>query len=114
MRALPFLACLLLIGCSSETTESEFDQARWMNADLTGRERAEMFPSFLRKHPLEGMSREEVVALLGEPTPTDKWRGAEMIYVLGNDGSYTPIDNEWLLIQLDEQGRVESFERSVD
>lgn len=112
MRITQILGCLLLFSCSAET--SEFDQTRWMNADLTGRERAEMLPSFLREHPLEGLSREQVEALLGEPTQTDKWRGADMIYVLGNDGSYTPIDNEWLLITLDQRGRVISFERAVD
>jgi len=37
-----------------------------------------------------------------------------MIYVLGNDGSYTPIDNEWLLIDLDPEQRVTSFRTVVD
>lgn len=37
-----------------------------------------------------------------------------MIYVLGNDGSMFQIDNEWLLIKLDRQGRVASFERVTD
>lgn len=37
-----------------------------------------------------------------------------MVYVLGNDGSYMPIDHEWLLIDLDDQQRVVSFSRVVD
>ena len=73
-----------------------------------------MLPNLLERHPLKGMSRRDVVTLLGEPTPTDKWDGAHMIYVLGNDGSYTPIDNEWLLIDLDPEQRVTSFRTVVD
>ena len=37
-----------------------------------------------------------------------------MIYVLGNDGSMFPIDNEWLFIKLDRNGRVASFWRATD
>jgi hypothetical protein len=104
---------LLLAACSSQPGgTAQFDRERWANADLTGRERAEMMPSLLRDHPLTGMTRAEVVDLLGEPTATDA--NTQMVYVLGNDGSYTPIDNEWLLIDLDEQGRVKAFRQSVD
>ena len=76
--------------------------------------RAEMLPSFLASHTLKGMSRKDVLALLGEPTPTDKWQGSDMIYVLGNDGGIFPIDHEWLLIKLDRQNRVTSFDRVTD
>jgi len=71
-----------------------------------------MMPSLLRDHPLKGMTRAEVVNLLGQPTITDT--KTQMVYVLGNDGSYTPIDNEWLLIDLDGQARVTAFHQSVD
>src|SRR5205085_5292484 len=88
------LVCLALAGCSPG---DRFDQTAWKNADLTGRARADMLDDFLTRYPLKGRTRSEIIELLGEPTPTDKWEGAEMVYVLGNDGSYTPIDNEWLL-----------------
>lgn len=109
MRTLIALS-LTLIVCSSRAT---FDEARWKNADLSGRARAEMLDDFLAQHRLKGMTRAEVVALLGEPTPTDKWDGAHMIYVLGNDGSYFGIDHAWLLIDLDARGRVASYRRTV-
>ncbi|MEJ6790919.1 outer membrane protein assembly factor BamE [Brevundimonas sp. BR2-1] len=69
-----------------------------------------MVASFLEEHPLKGMTRAEVVELLGPPTPTDNWEGTEMIYVLGPDGGLMAIDHEWLLIELDQQGRVTTFE----
>ena len=105
------LLCLALASCSS--TE-RFDQAAWKKADLTGRARADMLDDLLTRHPLKGKTRSEVVELLGQPTPTDKWDGTEMIYVLGNDGSYMPIDNEWLLIDLDQGERVVSFKTARD
>lgn len=110
MRFLLSLA-LVLSACSSAVP---FDPAKWKSADLDGRARAEMLPDLLDHHHLRGMSKNEIISLLGEPTPTEKWGGADMIYVLGNDGSYTPIDHEWLLINLDGQGRVSSFETVED
>lgn len=73
-----------------------------------------MLQDFLRRYPLEGRTKGEVISLLGEPTQTDKWEGADMIYVLGNDGSYMAIDHEWLLVDLDERERVVSVKRVVD
>lgn len=105
------LAALLIAGCSPGTS---FDHAKWRDADLTGRARADMLPDLLARYQLKGMSRQQVVALLGPPTTTDKWRGADMIYVLGNDGSIFAIDNEWLFIKLDLHDRVASFERGTD
>jgi outer membrane protein assembly factor BamE (lipoprotein component of BamABCDE complex) len=110
MRA-AILLCLALVSCSAG---NRFDQTAWKNADLAGRVRADMLPDFLKRYPLIGRTRSEVVALLGEPTPTDKWDSAEMIYVLGNDGSYMAIDHEWLLIDLDHRQRVVSFRRVRD
>jgi len=104
------LLCLALIGCSPS---SRFDQVKWEQADLTGRDRADMLDDFLNRYPLQGKARADVIALLGEPTPTDKWKGTDMIYVLGNDGSYFAIDNEWLVIDLDERQRVVSYKRTV-
>lgn len=112
MRLL-LLACLLVSGCGSRTS-LDFDQARWRNADLNTRERAHMVDSLLERHRLKGMDRSTVVELLGPPTPTDKWEGSEMIYVLGPDGTMMPIDHEWLLIELDRQGRVSTYRVVAD
>jgi len=106
------LALLIFLGgCGSS---ERFDSQRWRNADLETRERANMVGSLIKARRLDGMDRASVVALLGEPTPTDKWDGSEMIYVLGPDGSMFPIDNEWLLIELDQQGRVAGYQVRPD
>ncbi|PSJ40972.1 hypothetical protein [Allosphingosinicella deserti] len=105
------ILCLALVGCSAG---ARFDKTAWRDADLSGRERAEMLPDFLTRYPLNGRTRTEIIALLGEPTPTDKWVGTEMTYVLGNDGSYMAIDHEWLLIELDQRQKAVSFETVRD
>jgi outer membrane protein assembly factor BamE (lipoprotein component of BamABCDE complex) len=110
MRA-AILLSLALASCSSG---DRFDRTEWRDADLSGRARVDMLQDLLKRHPLKGRTRTEVVALLGEPTQTDKWKGAEMIYVLGNDGSYFAIDHEWLLIDLDQRQRVASFRTARD
>jgi hypothetical protein len=100
----------LVTGGSQIGPDGGFDRDRWLKADLGTRERADMVEDLLKTHSLRGMHRAEIVALLGPPTLTDKWEGTEMRYVLGPDGSYTPIDNEWLLIELDRQDRVARYE----
>jgi hypothetical protein len=110
MRIL-LLVCLFVAGCGLRTS---FDQERWRNADPGTRERAQMVADLFEEHPLKGMDRAEVVELLGPPTPTDKWKGTGMIYVLGPDGSLMAIDHEWLLIELDQQGRVSAYRVVLD
>ena len=106
MRVAILSACLVLTGCGSQ---SSFDQERWRDADLKTRERANIVASLLAEHPLNGMDRTEVVALLGSPNPTDKWEGTEMIYVLGPNSGLMSLDHDWLLIELDQQGRVSAY-----
>lgn len=102
---------ILLSGCGASES---FDPQKWRDADLDTRERANMVGSLVKARHLDGMDRASVVALLGEPTPTDKWDGSKMIYVLGPDGGMFPIDNEWLIIELNEQGRVSGYQVRPD
>ena len=108
MRTMTAVACVaLLVGCGVARRNDPFDASGWKNADLTTRARADMVHDLLRKYPLEGRSEDAVLELLGAPTPTDKWRSSEMIYVLGPDPGMG-IDHEWLLIELDAGKVVES------
>ncbi|RZJ31920.1 MAG: hypothetical protein EON85_02585 [Brevundimonas sp.] len=111
MRRLLIVALLLLAGCDDG---ARFDAGRWRDADLATRERAEMAEDLIRSHRLDGLDRTAVVALLGDATPSDAGGNGTMVYVLGPDGSRFPIDNAWLLIELDAQERVESYRVVVD
>jgi len=55
---------------------------------------------------LKGRSRADVVALLGEPTPTEYFKQWDMVYVLGPERGFIAIDSEWLVIRLDARGAV--------
>lgn len=105
-----FLPALLLFGCSSNIP---FDSDKWKGADLRSRDRVDMMGSLLSQHALNGLPRSEVVDLLGEPTPTDKWKEWDMVYVLGPTDPM-PIDHEWLVIKLDGTGRVLAFKHTED
>ena len=110
MRTLAVLSAVLLLGCSSSST---FDSDQWKKADLSTRDRVEMVDGLLSQHALKGLSRSEVVELLGEPTKTDKWEDWDMIYVLGPT-EYMPIDHEWLVLELDETDRVSDYDVTAD
>ena len=45
--------------------------------------RLRMADDFLDTHNLVGMSRDEVVSLLGEPDQTEYFKSYEMVYMLG-------------------------------
>ena len=94
------ICAALLAGCGVVQPDEPFDSSRWQRADLTTRTRAAMVRDLLKRHPLEGQPQDAILALLGAPTPTDKWPASEMVYVLGPDRGIG-IDHEWLLIELD-------------
>jgi hypothetical protein len=55
---------------------------------------------------LRGKTRSEVVKLLGEP-PDTVYRGDwDLIYWLGRERGFFPIDSEWLALRLGQDGRV--------
>jgi hypothetical protein len=63
-----------------------------------------------KRHPLVGMAKGEVLSLLGPPTPTDKFKGYDLIYVIGPNG----IDFLWLLFHVDDHGRVSDYRVTTD
>ena len=65
-----------------------------------------MVDDLLDRHPMVGRSRAEVVALLGEPRPTDYFREYGLVYWLGPERGLMSIDSEWLVMRLDSLGRV--------
>lgn len=65
-----------------------------------------MVDDLRRSHRLRGLSRAEVVALLGEPPPTNYFREYDLVYWLGPERSPLGIDSEWLVIRVDETGLV--------
>jgi outer membrane protein assembly factor BamE (lipoprotein component of BamABCDE complex) len=65
-----------------------------------------MVDDLLARYPLVGMTRAEVVRLLGEPPPAEYFRNFDLVYWLGPERGFASIDSEWLVLQLDPNGRV--------
>ncbi len=68
-------------------------------------------------HVLPGQARQELEQLLGPSldTPYFADSGRDLIYLLGRErGSLFAIDSEWLLIWLDESGRVKGYQIRTD
>ena len=96
----------------SRLTES-FDSASWktsLTSDSLDPIRLRMVDDLLHRHRLRGMTREEVVSLLGTPPETNYsnyFRGYDLVYWLGSEGGYLSLNSEWwLAIQFGGNGRV--------
>lgn len=84
-----------------------FDSAAWKQSpakDSPQSMRLRMFDDLNTNHELEGMTREELIELLGEPDPqSDEFKEFDMVYHLGRERSPLGVDDDWLVIRLDEE-----------
>lgn len=64
-------------------------------------------------HRLVGLHRNDVVALLGEPPPTEYFKEWDMVYLLGAERGFISIDSEWLVLRLDAAGYPAGTDPSV-
>ena len=122
-RVVGLLAIMLAVGLSAlaavhywKTRPLPFDRAVW-NAEVAGIDdfrRHRMADWLLKRRRLVGMSRAEIVSMLGEPTKTSFYREYDLVYVLGNERGWMSIDSEWLLMRLDGTGRVSMAELGRD
>ncbi len=122
-RVFGLLALIVAVGLSTlaaihfwKARPLPFDRAVW-NAeveDLEDFRRHRMADWLVQGRRLIGMSRDEVRSTLGEPTVTSHFREYDLVYVLGNERGWLSIDSEWLLMRLDDTGRVSAAEIARD
>jgi outer membrane protein assembly factor BamE (lipoprotein component of BamABCDE complex) len=122
-RVFGLLALIVAVGLSTlaaihfwKARPLPFDRAVW-NAeveDLEDFRRHRMADWLVQRRRLIGMSRDEVLSTLGEPTVTSHFREYDLVYVLGNERGWLSIDSEWLLMRLDDTGRVSAAEIARD
>lgn len=85
----------------------EFDSTEWKNPqEVTNNIRIRMVDDLLRRHRFNGMTREQVTTIIGEPDKTEKFRNWDMVYWLGPERGFMSIDFEWLVLRLDSQKKV--------
>ena len=95
-----------------------FDAKAWRERSLDqGVEwptRLRMIDDLIGERRLDGLSRSEVLALLGPRDETGKWKDWDLVYWLGPERGPIGIDSEWLVIKFDSSGRVASYEKVRD
>ena len=110
LSPLMFVAGSTLLELAQERwNRLPFDSTAW-KASHTDPIRLRMGDDLLRRHALTGMTRDEVVSLLGTPPETDYFRGYQFVYWLGPERSWMSIDSEWLAIRFGKDGRVNRAE----
>jgi outer membrane protein assembly factor BamE (lipoprotein component of BamABCDE complex) len=68
-----------------------------------------MVDSLIRSRTLDGLSRSQVSALLGQPSSGEYFRDWDIVYRLGDERGLFRIDSEWLVIRFDRTGRVSEY-----
>jgi len=93
------------------TASAKFDSEAWKASlarddDDNNPIRLQMVDSLLEQHHLQGMSREQIVALLGKPPETQYFKDSDFVYWLGPERGAFSIDSEWLTIRFDKTNHV--------
>jgi hypothetical protein len=112
---------LWIAGCGKDGIgQIPFEPAGWKSADPLHERprtvRSRMIRDLLGRYEFTGWSRQQIVAVLGEPTA--KWSGFEhwdMIYVLGLErASVLSLDDEALGFKFGADGKVKMYGLSVN
>jgi hypothetical protein len=85
-----------------------FDPVAWKAEDrgFTNAVRIRMVDDLLRRHSFRGMTREQVVAIVGEPDQTEYFKEWDLVYWHGPERGFISIDSEWLVFRLNCQKKV--------
>lgn len=84
-----------------------FDPIEWQGQKSMDKDvRIRMVDDLLRRHSFKGMTREQVIAIIGEPDKTEYFKNWDMVYWLGPERGFISIDSEWLVLRMDSRKRV--------
>jgi len=112
-------AGFILLGSPIENylNQEDFDAKVWRESggkpeDFNWPPRLKMIDSLMEQKLLDGLTREEVIQLLGPPD-SDNWAAAtnpdKITYYLGPERGFISIDSEMLSINFDENDRVKEY-----
>jgi len=100
------VAAIALAKCAPPPGR-QFDAVLWQDpARIQAGIRLEMADRLLADEALIGLTKSQVVAMLGDPPATGYFRNWDLVYHLGDERSYISIDSEWLVARLGPDGRV--------
>jgi hypothetical protein len=73
-----------------------------------------MTDRLIARDGLRGMTRAQLVRLLGEPLPLNAFSGWDLAYYLGPERGFMSIDSECLVIRLGPNGKVIAYRMVTD
>lgn len=65
-----------------------------------------MADGLLASGAIWGKTRPEIEGMLGPVTKTGYFDNSDMVYRLGPERAFLSVDSEWLVMNLDREGRV--------
>jgi len=93
-----------------------FDPVAWKTdtESLTNAVRIRMVDDLLRRYDFRGMTRDQVVAIIGEPDKTEYFKEWDLVYWLGPEHGFIRVDSEWLVFRFDGQKKVSDYRIVTD
>jgi hypothetical protein len=76
--------------------------------------RLHMIEPLIRSRNLDGLTRSQVVSLLGPPSNDGYFADWDLVYWLGPERGLMRIDSEWLVIRIGPDGRVSDYRIARD
>ena len=95
----------------------KFDRALWVDEDKfydAPYPRAQMLGDVRSQVLKKGMSRQDVIAALGEPSDSGKFADRGLAYWVSPEKGTISIDSQWLVVALDAQGKVTDTDIATD
>ncbi len=87
-----------------------FDASLWRQVRTADNHvRLRMVEWLLRSGQLDGLTRPQVIAVLGQPDGGSYFKEWDFVYWLGPERGHFGIDSEWLVIRLGPDGRVADY-----
>lgn len=97
-------------------TGGEFDPVRWKEAAIATGDRIRMADLLLEREELVGLTRQEVLSMLGTPgglKESDVIDAPQWTYALGPEQGFVAISHEWLVLEFDENGVVKTARKRI-
>jgi len=114
-----YAAWRVYAGARGQLSESRCDghgtfvRSDWMDSTMTKGKlavRGCMVDDLLDRHELRGMTRAQVIELIGEPDATRDLPEYDLVYWLGPERGLIGTDSEYLVMKVDKANRVTSVE----
>lgn len=86
-----------------------FDKAVWSDRSQEAA-RLAMADRIVARRLLDGKSRAEVTAMLGDQKEPGFFTDWDLVYWLGTERGFVGIDSEWLVVRFDANGRVAEYQ----